>query len=356
MATISSTTELDVIHPSLPAPMGEPNTIEKPTECSLVTDTQNLLFRPPSRSRTSAIISCITCITGISNLLAGLLTVCIPVIAADLGIAPGLKLWPASAFALTCGCTLLLCATAADLLGCRRVCLAGGLLQAASALGAGLTRTSTQLIALRAIAGVAASLCLPSAVGIASKAFPDTHMPRSRAVAFSAMGGGQAVGFGLGLALGGVFSDTVGWRWGFHATTALNRLVLVLAWYSLPVGIDESATFGRDAFIRLRNELDWVGALFISTSLALLSYILAVVSGASASERLREPLNITSLCLGVALLPAAAFWMRFQTRLARPPLIPNDLWANVPFTSICITVFFIWGALNGSEQLAALHF
>lgn len=41
-----------------------------------------------SKSRTAAIISCVTCITGISNLLAGLLTVCIPTISADLAIRP----------------------------------------------------------------------------------------------------------------------------------------------------------------------------------------------------------------------------------------------------------------------------
>ncbi|KAM5342138.1 hypothetical protein ACJ41O_015169 [Fusarium nematophilum] len=355
MAATSTVLELDAISPTQPTSTEQSTNIAEVDNCIGSDITQSQPFQAPSRSRTVAIISCITCITGISNLLAGLLTVCIPVIATDLGIAPGLELWPASAFALACGCTLLLCATAADLLGCRRVCLAGGLLQAASALGAGLTQTSAQLIALRTIAGLAASLCLPSAVGIVSETFPDKHVPRSRAVAYSAMGGGQAVGFGLGLALGGAFSDTVGWRWGFHATAGLNGLVLVLAWYSLPAGIDRGATFGRDTFDRLRKELDWVGALLISTSLALLSYVLAVVSESNASQRLREPLNLVLLCLGVALLLAAAFWMRFQTRRQRPALIPNELWANVPFTSVCITVFLVWGALNASEQLAALY-
>lgn len=142
----------------------------------------------PSKSRSAAIIFSITCITGISNLLAGLLTVCIPVIAADIGIQAGLQLWPASAFVLACGCTLLLCATAADLLGCRRVCLLGALLQAGSALGAGLSQTSTQLIALRAFAGVAASMCLPSAAGIVSSAFPHSTRPRTRTAAFFCYG------------------------------------------------------------------------------------------------------------------------------------------------------------------------
>lgn len=309
----------------------------------------------PSTSRTVAIIFSITCITGISNLLAGLLTVCIPVIAIDLGIKPGLQLWPASAFALACGCTLLLCATAADLLGCRRVCLLGALLQAGSALGAGLSTTPTQLIALRAFAGVAASLCLPSAAGIVSRAFPGDSRPRSRTAAFSAMGGGQAVGFGLGLVLGGIFSGSVGWRWGFHATSILNIVVLAIALWALPASVDDDAPLGRATLTRMQKELDWVGALVISTSLALLSYVLAVVADSDASIHMRAPLNIVFLVTGVALMPVYVFWMHHQTGHGRPALIPNELWKNKPFTSVCVTVFLVWGALNASEQLTALY-
>lgn len=166
---------------------------------------------PVSTARTIAIISCITCITAIGNLLAGLLTVSIPVIANDLHIPQQLQLWPASAFALACGCTLLLFAALSDVLGCRRTLLVGALVQSASSLGSGLCNSSTQLITLRTLAGVAASLCLPSAVAIASRSFPAATMHRARNAAFAAMGAGQAVGFGLGLVLGGIFSDTIGW-------------------------------------------------------------------------------------------------------------------------------------------------
>ncbi|KAG7054308.1 integral membrane protein [Colletotrichum scovillei] len=309
----------------------------------------------PTKSRSAAIIFSITCITGISNLLAGLLTVCIPVIAADIGIPAGLQLWPASAFALACGCTLLLCATAADLLGCRRVCLLGALLQAGSALGAGLSQTSTQLIALRAFAGVAASMCLPSAAGIVSSAFPHSTRPRTRTAAFSAMGGGQAVGFGLGLALGGVFSGTVGWRWGFHATAILNVVVLAIALWALPVSVDDAAPLGWETLTRLRKELDWIGALIISMSLAFMSYVLGIVTDSDAGKHMRQPLNIVLLGTGVALLPVYVFWMHHQKLRGRPALIPNELWKNEPFTSVCFTVFLVWGALNASEQLTALY-
>ena len=309
-----------------------------------------------STGRTVAIITCITSITGISNLLGGLLTVSIPVIAADLHIPPELQLWPAAAFALVCGCTLLPCGAIADVLGCRRACLLGGLFQATSALGAGLATTSTQLIALRGAAGLAASFCLPGAVGVTAHAFPITSNPRRRSVAFAAMGGGQAVGFGLGLALGGVFSDTVGWRWGFYTAALLNGAVLALALWALPPGVDvDSGPLGQTGLTRLAWDVDYVGALLSSTSLALLSYVLALATGSDAERSMRAPLHLVLLCAALALLPAFGLWTRRQTRLGRPALIPTTLWVNVPFTAICVTVFLVWGALNASEQLTALY-
>lgn len=282
------------------------------------------------------------------------MTVCIPVISADLGIPPALQLWPASAFALACGCTLLLCGTVTDALGCRRVCFVGTLVQAASAVGSGLAATTGQLIAVRTIAGVAASLCLPSAVGIISRSFPAASRPRSRSAAFSAMGGGQAVGFGLGLVLGGIFSDTIGWRWGFYTTGILNGAVLSLALWALPSGID-GGSFEWAMVARLPKEIDWVGAVIVSASLALLSYELAVFSGTHAERHIRQPLNLTLLCVALVLLPVFGIWMHFQTKRGRPALVPNSLWTNGPFTAVCATVFLVWGALNASEQLTTLY-
>jgi predicted MFS family arabinose efflux permease len=168
------------------------------------------------------------------------------------------------------------------------------------------------------------------------------------------MGGGQAVGFGLGLVMGGVFSDTIGWRWGFYTTAILNVFVLLLALWALPTGID-GTILGREAFNRLARDVDWLGCVLISTALALLSYELAVVSGSDASRRIREPANLAMLCIALALLPASGLWMHRQTSHGRPALIPNAIWRNVPFTAVCVTVFLVWGALNASEQLTALY-
>lgn len=121
------------------------------------------------------------------------------------------------------------------------------------------------------------------------------------------------------------------------------------------MSVDDDAPLGRATLTRLQKELDWVGALVISTSLAFLSYVLAIVADSDASIHMRAPLNVVLLVAGVALLPVYVFWMHRQTDRGRPALIPNELWKNKPFTSVCVTVFLVWGALNASEQLTALY-
>jgi MFS family permease len=308
-----------------------------------------------SRSRTVAIITSITGITAISSFLVGLLTVGIPVISRDLDIAPELQLWPMAAFGVACGCALLPCGAVADILGCRKMCLLGGFLQACSTVGAGLSKSATQLIAIRILAGIATSLTLPGAVGVTADAFPSNAHPRRRSAAFASMAGGQSMGFGTGLAIGGVFADSIGWRWGFYTVAMLNGLTLILALWALPSAVDRPLTL--DSFKRLGREVDWVGAAIISTGLAFLSYVLGVTTGSGAKQELRKPYNIALLCVGVSLFPVFAFWMRRQVRLGRPALIPNSLWTtNLPFTAVCIAVFLLYGILNASEQLATLYF
>ncbi|KAF6808726.1 integral membrane protein [Colletotrichum plurivorum] len=319
-------------------------------------ETENPAENTPSLSRTVAIILSITCITGISNLLAGLLTVCIPVIANDLHIAPGLQLWPASAFALACGCTLLVCATIADVVGCRRTCLLGALLQAGSSLGAGLSRTPTQLVALRAFAALPHLCACPALRGSYHGRFQATADQEAGLLLLLPWAAVKPlVLVSLGLALGGIFSDTVGWRWGFHATSILNIVVLFIALWSLPSSIDKDAPLSQSTITRLRRDLDWIGALIISTSLACLSYVLAAVTHSDASRQMLEPANLSLLFAGLLLLPVYVFWMHRQTALGRPALIPNELWRNKAFTSVCVTVFLVWGGLNASEQLASLY-
>lgn len=111
-------------------------------------------------------------------------------------------------YALTCGCTLLVLGSIADVVGSRIMYLTGCVLQSIFTLACGLARNGLQLILFRALAGIAISFCLPSAVSIITNTFPPGQR---RNISFASMGAGQPVGFTIGLALGGVFSDSIGW-------------------------------------------------------------------------------------------------------------------------------------------------
>jgi MFS family permease len=156
--------------------------------------------------------------------------------------------------------------------------LVGCVLQAGFVLGSGLAQTSSQLIIFRGLGGIATSCCLPSAVAIITRSF----VGKRRDFAFAAMGGGQPIGFGVGLTLGGVLTDTVGWRWGFHLSAIVNVIVFSVAIWGLPRSLDSPidregpADFSwSQKWAQIRDDIDWIGAIIASTSLALLSYVFA---------------------------------------------------------------------------------
>lgn len=84
------------------------------------------------------------------------------------------------------------------------------------------------------------------------------------------MGGGQPIGYSLGITLGGIFAGTIGWRWGFYIAAILNAAVFGFAIWALPKP-DE----GKISWQRIKSDIDWVGAMIASASLALLSYVFA---------------------------------------------------------------------------------
>lgn len=152
--------------------------------------------------------------------------------------------------------------------------LTGCLLQVVFTLACGLSKTSTQLVVFRALSGIAASFCLPSVVALINDTFPPG--PR-RNMAFASMGGGQPVGFGLGITLGGIIADKLGWQWSFYISSIVAGLVWILSVWQVPQS-GQKLSWGM--WQRVKDEIDWVGIAIASTSLAMLSYVLASVNSA----------------------------------------------------------------------------
>jgi MFS family permease len=135
-------------------------------------------------------------------------------------------------------------------------------------VGCGLAKSGIELIMFRALQGIAVSLCLPTSVSIIANAVPSG---RKRNIAFSCLGFVQPIGFSLGLVLEGVILDTVGWRFGYYMCGGLTLLLFLVSCWALP----EDELANGASWARLRAEVDWVGAMMASTSLALFSYVLA---------------------------------------------------------------------------------
>ncbi|OJI80394.1 hypothetical protein ASPTUDRAFT_59123 [Aspergillus tubingensis CBS 134.48] len=289
---------------------------------------------PPNAS---VVIFCISCVTLIGSYLGGLVTVSVPQISLDLNLSPGVELWPVSMFALGTGCTLLISGAISDAVGSKVTLLAGCFLQSASSIACGLARSGTQLIIFRIISGVAASLCMPSAMSIIAEHFPSGKL---RNLAFALMGSGQPIGFG-----------TLSWRWGFYSAAIANTPVLLLSVRQLPARTSEQQG------VSWRNiifGIDWIGALTASAALALLSYALAVIT--DNVSKIHESSTIILFFLSIILMSFFAFWQGQQEHRSRPTLIKNSLWKNSAFTCICANVFLIWGAFNAFEQIANFFF
>ena len=335
-----------------------------------------------SKSRTVVIIASVTLTTGISTLLNGVTTVALPHMAAELAIPPGLLFWPSSIQALTSGCSLLLSGSICDALGSRFMYLVGCVLQAAFILGCGLSQTSAQIILFRALSGIAVSLCLPSAVAIITRSF----VGKRRDLAFASMGGGQPVGFAVGLAIGGVLTDSIGWRWCFFISAIFDAVLFATALWGLPTSIDSPSDAQgaadltwREKYARLKYDIDWVGALIASASLAMMSYVFAYVLSPPPTHRtsqkppltlvfrldstitgsrasIKQPSSIALLSLSFALIPTFIYWVGRQEKLSRPAIIPNSLWRNRIFTAICLAVFLTWGSFNALETILTFYF
>lgn len=129
-----------------------------------------------------------------------------------------------------------------------------------------------QFIVFRGFQGVTISLCLTTAVGIISTYFP-ANQGQIRNIAFAVLEAGSPAGYTVGLILGGVFVGTAGWRVAFYLAAGLNAILFGAAVWGLPH--DGRSSSSEVIWLRLRREIDWIGAVIATTSLAMLSYAMA---------------------------------------------------------------------------------
>src|SRR5438874_1330585 len=187
-----------------------------------------------------------------------IVNVALPSIKIDLGFSQENLQWVISAYALFFGGFLLLGGRAADLLGRRRLFLAGIVLFTLSSLLAGLAWSEGSLIAARSFQGLGAAVISPAALSILSTTYTEG---RERNIALGVWGAVGGFGAAAGVLLGGVLTEVLSWSWIFYVNVPVGVAAFVLA----PRLLTES----RDATIKT---FDIPGAVLVTAGLSSLVY------------------------------------------------------------------------------------
>ncbi len=191
--------------------------------------------------------------------------------------------WVQNAYTLTFGGLLLLGARAGDILGRRRVFVAGIALFTLASMMGGLAQSASWLLIARAVQGVGAAIAAPSTLALLQISFEEGPA-RSRAVgAYSAVAGG---GGSVGLLLGGMLTTWISWRWGLFINVPIGIVLIFLAPRYLP---ETERRPGR---------FDVAGAVTSTVGMTLLVY--GFVS--AASRGWGAPVTLISFFLSAGLL------------------------------------------------------
>jgi EmrB/QacA subfamily drug resistance transporter len=202
-----------------------------------------------------------------------IVNVALPTIKTDLGFSQASLQWVVTAYAILFGGVLLLGGRMADLLGRRRMFMAGLALFTVASLLNGLAWSEGSLIAFRSLQGLGAALLSPAALSILTTMFAEG---RDRNLALGIWGAVSGSGGAAGVLLGGALTSSLSWSWIFFINVPVGAAVLALA----PRLVDEST-----ADVDHRN-FDLPGAAAITGGLMLLVYAMtrAVQHGWGAGE------------------------------------------------------------------------
>ncbi|MFJ1866333.1 MFS transporter [Streptomyces sp. NPDC088097] len=213
--------------------------------------------------------------------------------------------WVLSAYTLTFGGLLLLGGRAGDILGRRRVFMAGILLFTLASLLGGFAQEPWHLMAARALQGVGGAIASPTSLALITTTFPEGP---ERNKAFGVFAAVSAGGGAIGLLAGGMLTEWLDWRWVLFVNVPIGLLIAFLA----PLYINESE--------RHPGRFDVAGALTSTGGMATLVYGFIRAS----EDGWRDALTIGSFVAAVLLL---ALFVLIESR-ASEPIIPLRMFAD----------------------------
>jgi len=204
--------------------------------------TTTSLGTDPDGQRRSATLVLVAFAMLIVSLDQYIVVVALPEIGRDLGYSARTLQSVISAYAIASAGFLLLGGRAVDLFGRRRVFLTGLPLYATASLAGGFATTPEVLVAARAVQGIGGALVFPATLAIINLTFAEG---RERNRALSVWAGSGAAGLVIGVLLGGVLTQQLGWEAVFFVNVPLAGAALVAAWRL--IGSDRERARGRSS-------------------------------------------------------------------------------------------------------------
>src|SRR5580692_3553134 len=251
------------------------------------------------------------------------ITTAFATIRADFGSSVEMLQWAVNAFNLTFAVLLLTGAALGDRFGRRRMFAAGIALFALASAACALSASAGWLIAARSAQGAGAALVMPLAMAILSGAFA----PQERARALGIFSGVTGCALIVGPAIGGLITESLGWRWIFWINLPIGLIAIVLVLARL------RESFGPKA------ALDIPGLLLVA--IAALALVWSLLRGNRIGWTSAEVMS--ALALGLVFSIAFVAW---QLR-ASAPMIPMRMFASRSFAAGVAASLLLYAAMYG---------
>ncbi|MEU7552473.1 MFS transporter [Streptomyces sp. NPDC044571] len=263
-----------------------------------------------------------------------IVTVAMPAIQGDLGFSPAGLSWVVNAYLIAFGSLLLLAGRLGDLIGRKRMFLAGVAVFTIASVLAGFATSPALLITARFLQGLGSAMSSAVSLGILVTLFTGAR-ERARAIAVFSFTG--AAGASLGQVLGGVLTDALDWHWIFFINLPIGLAALLLALAVLPADRGPGPGAGADVW----------GALLVTAGLMLgISTVVGVGEHGWTSLR--------TLGLGaLSLVLLAGFTVRQAT--ARTPLVPLRIFRSRTVVGANLVQVLMVAALFSFQVLIALY-
>lgn len=285
------------------------------------------------RGRTQALV--VLCVMQLMIILDGtVVTVALPTIQGDLGFSQAGLAWVMNSYLIAFAGLLLLAGRIGDLVGSKRVFVAGLALFTAASLLCGVAGSAEVLIAGRFLQGVGGALASAVILGMIVSLYP---APGEQARAMGVYSFTAASGASIGLIFGGVITQTVGWHWAFLINVPIGVVSLVFAVRLL----------AHRPGLGLANGADIVGAVLVTSGLSLAVYTIVQTAEPQAT------LARTLLQAGAALVLLAAFVVR-QARI-KHPLLALRIFRRRQLSVANVVVVLLFAAGFGFQFTTALY-